>query len=260
MTMRRILWSAFFIVAGAGLGCAGPLSPAEALDRFLTRSALPKCECREAQFAVQVEAALPSLHKQGSMSGFKVVTRTGQTAYRGLHFTGDDLVKKAVIARFLARDTAPPENSDELALTPRNYVFTFVRTADSAVMPAHVFRLKPRRKSVGLFRGELWVDVASGAPLRIWGEFVKSPSIFLKKLRFVSDYDAGNPCSPPARLSVTAQTRIAGEAILVLFLHPIDSSVLEDKAVEPSSPGNGSQPLSDSKGDAQRNDTTEGRG
>ncbi len=51
-----------------------------------------------------------------------------------------------------------------------------------------MFRVEPRRKRVGLFKGELWLDPSTALPLRGWGDFVKSPSIFVKRVRFVRDY------------------------------------------------------------------------
>jgi hypothetical protein len=42
---------------------------------------------------------------------------------------------------------------------------------------------------VGLFKGELWVDADTFLPLRESGRFVKNPSVFLKKIEFVRDYE-----------------------------------------------------------------------
>src|SRR6266478_5411298 len=90
--------------------CSGQsLTPDEAIDRYLTGSRERQLGCSDLLFAVQIDASLPKLKKQGSMSGLKVVSRTGQNVYRGLRFTGDKLVKTAVIARFLANDAKPPE-------------------------------------------------------------------------------------------------------------------------------------------------------
>jgi hypothetical protein len=126
------------------------------------------------------------------MVGLKVVSRTGQTVYRGLRFTGDNLVKTAVIARFL----------DKLC--------------------AYVFRLKPTRKRIGLFKGELWLDATTAAPLRLWGDFVKSPSIVVRSFRFVPDYQRIGHCSQPLRLLLTVETRLVGKVEMAVWLHPID--------------------------------------
>jgi hypothetical protein len=85
-----------------------------------------------------------------------------------------------------------------------------------------VFCLKPKRKRVGLFKGELWLDATTAAPLRLWGDFIKSPSIFVRSSRFVRDYQSLNQCFQPARLLVTVQTRVAGQAEMAVWLHPLD--------------------------------------
>ena len=100
--------------------CSGqPLTPAEALDRYLA-SRYQQPACSDSVFNVQIDASIPALHKQGSMSGLKLVSYTGQIVYRGLRFTGDKLVKTAVIARFLAHDTNPAERTGDVAFSRQN--------------------------------------------------------------------------------------------------------------------------------------------
>jgi hypothetical protein len=156
------------------------------------------------------------------MVGLKVVSRTGQTVYRGLRFTGDKLVKTAVIARFLANDAKPPERGADTDVTRQNYSFVFDRTSTYNKLCAYVFRLKPTRKRIGLFKGELWLDATTAAPLRLWGDFVKSPSIFVRSFRFVQDYQRIGHCSQPLRLLLTVETRLVGKVEMAVWLHPID--------------------------------------
>jgi hypothetical protein len=192
----------------AGCCAAQPPTPAEGLDRYLAHRARAGCE--NPVFAVRIEASVPRLKKQGSMSGLKLVSKTGQVAYRALRFTGDNLVKTAVIERFLTHEMDPSEQVEGAGVTLENYTFLYERTADYNGFKAYVFRLKPKRKRAGLFRGELWLDAASGAPLRLWGDLVKSPSIFIRNFRFVEDYPDPSQCGEPARLLLTVGSRIAG--------------------------------------------------
>jgi len=157
------------------------------------------------------------------MSGLKVVSRTGQTVYRGLRFTGDNLVKTAVIARFLKNDAKPVAGAD---VTRQNYSFVYDRNSEYNGLAAYVFRLKPMRKRVGLLKGELWLEAATAAPLRLWGDFVKSPSIFVRKIRFVQDYQSIGDCSQPLRLLITVETRIAGKVEMAVWLHPVDGAAI----------------------------------
>lgn len=203
------------------------MTPSEALDSYFTRSRGGQSGCADQVFVIQIDASLPKLKKQGRMSGLKAISQTGQIAYRGLRFTGDSLVKSAVIARFLATDMAPPERST-VGVTRENYSFTFEKSADYNGYGAYVFRLKPKRRRVGLFQGELWLDAKTSAPLRLWGDFVKSPSIFVRSLRFVQDYQHIDQCSNLRRLLLSVQTRIAGQAEMAVWL---DSVPPEDPSV-----------------------------
>ena len=202
--------------------CSGQsLTPDEAIDRYLTGSRERQLGCSDLLFAVQIDASLPKLKKQGSMSGLKVVSRTGQNVYRGLRFTGDKLVKTAVIARFLANDAKPPGRDAGADVTRQNYSFIYDRTSEYNGLIAYVFRLKPMRKRIGLFKGELWLDAATAAPLRMWGDFVKSPSIFVRNIRFVQDYQRIGNCFQALRLLLNVETRIAGKVEMAEWLHPV---------------------------------------
>jgi hypothetical protein len=206
----------------AGFCSAQSLTPDEAMDRYLTESRERQSGWSDWVFAVEIDASLPDLKKQGSMSGLKVVSRGGQTMYHALCFRGDKFVETAVIARFLANDTKPPSRESAIDVTRENYSLSYDRTSAYNELTAYVFRLEPKRKRVGLLRGELWLDANSAAPLRLWGDFVKSPSIFVRSFRFVQDYQRIGHSSQPLRLLLTVETRIAGKAQMAIWLHPID--------------------------------------
>src|SRR5258708_21333174 len=84
------------------------------------------------------------------------------------------------------------------------------------------FRYSSMRKRVGLFKGELWLEATTAAPLRLWGDFVKSPSIFVRNFRFVQDYQRVGHCFQPRRLLLTVETRIVGKAEMAVWLDPVD--------------------------------------
>ena len=182
--------------------CSQSLPPAEVLDRYLNSQSDRQPGCSGSVYAVRLG-------------------KPGQTIYRGLRFTGDGLIKTQVIARFLAHDTNPPEHAEDIAVTPRNYIFTFNRALDYNGLTAYVFLLKPRRKRTELFRGELWLESATEARLRIWGDLVKSPSIFVSSIRFVEDYQTVSGCTEPLRLLFTARTRIAGTVEMTVWTHAV---------------------------------------
>lgn len=211
----------------AGQSLKTPEAPAltapEVLDRYLASSPDSQPGCSGLAFAVEIDASLPHLKKRGSMSGSRLVSQTGNVVYHDLQFRGDNLIKTNVIARFLASDTALSTGFGSAGVTRQNYAFVYESTSDYNGLKAFVFRLEPKRKRVGLLKGELWLDANTAAPLRLWGDFVKSPSIFVRSFRFVLDYQDIHECFQPLRLIVTAQTRIVGEADVTVWMRSSDS-------------------------------------
>ena len=212
-----------FVAAGviaATLCVAGPIKPAEALERYLA-GAQRQADCSGSVYSVNIDASMPALRKRGSMTGSKWIIRPGQAVYRGLHFSGDNFIKTQVIARFLARDSNSPAPVGDTGVTPLNYTFRFDRASGYNGLEAYVYLVKPRHKRTGLLRGELWLDAETAAPLRLWGDVVKSPSILIRSLRFVEDYQPPQLCIAPLRLLLMARTRIAGTVEMTVWLHPV---------------------------------------
>jgi len=235
--MNTIAMSVMFLrleilIVSVGFCSGQSLTPDQAVERYLTASRNRQPECSDRAFAVQIDASLSKLKKEGSMSGVKMMSRTGQAVYSGLQFSGDKLVKTAVIARFLAKEAKPPDRSAGTDVTRRNYSIVYDRTSPYNDLSAYVFRVKPVRKRKGLFKGELWLDANTADPLRLWGDLVQSPSIFVRQFRFVQDYQRLGDCSQPLRLLLTVDTRIVGEVEMAVWLHPVDSQSATDVITE----------------------------
>ena len=81
-----------------------------------------------------------------------------------------------------------------------------------------VFRLTPKNRRVGMFRGELWLDEKTARPLREWGQFVKSPSVFLSNIYFVRDYVADDTGTRPRRILLKVHAAFVGPAELTMWL------------------------------------------
>ncbi len=207
---------------------AEPLAPAEALDRYLESGRGEQARCFQSEYTVQIDASVPSLKKRGTMTGFKRLIQPGHAVYRSLRFTGDSLVKTQVIARFLAREANAPDAAEDVSVTRSNYKFEFDRVAGYNGQEAYVFLLTPRRKRAGLFRGELWLHAETADRLRLWGDLVKSPSIFVRSFRFVEDYETTHACREPLRSLLTAHTRVAGTVEMTVWQHPAPDNAAAD--------------------------------
>jgi hypothetical protein len=211
--MRLALLTAF----AASLALGQTPTPRSVLQRYLQASTDHPRAGREQSMEVEIDASLPRLRKRGKMRGLRVITRAGQTVYTRLRFSGDRLVGKDVISRYLAADVQNQLDDQRFAIGTKNYRFGPGKEADYNGRAAQVFRVIPKRKRAGLFRGELWLDVSTALPLREWGDFVKSPSAFLSHPRFVRDYNLLEDESRPRRLILTAHTAFVGDVQMTIW-------------------------------------------
>ena len=118
-----------------------------------------------------------------------------------------------MITRYLAAESAARENGT-IAITPANYKFRYAGRLVQNGVTTQIMELTPKKKAVGLFKGQIWIDAVSGMPVREVGQFVKTPSVFLKKIAFVRDYEIRNGIAFPRHIQSTVDTRIVGRAEL----------------------------------------------
>jgi hypothetical protein len=194
----------------------------QALDRYF-RDARGRQAVAETAIPFRVDAELPKLHKRGVLRGIKVITNTGRIVYTQLHFVGDNLIRSAVIARFLSADTKLQTGGQAPEIAPDNYRLSYKGTVDYDRRTAFVFATEPKRKTVGLFKGELWIDAETARPLREWGELVKSPSVFLRHVYFVRDYASSAADLNVRRIMIRLQAAFAGPVELTMWLDQTDA-------------------------------------
>jgi hypothetical protein len=165
---------------------------------------------------VEIEASLPKLKKQGRLQALRRISSLGRITYEALRFEGDNTVKNNVIARYLTAEAQAQmeDQAEALAVTPDNYKFKYKGVTAIDGRSAHLFQVTPRKKRVGLFKGELWIDDASHLRVQEAGVFVKNPSVFLKKIAFIRRYEIRDGLSVPLRTQSTVETRLVGKAQL----------------------------------------------
>jgi hypothetical protein len=162
------------------------------------------------QAEVTIQARLPKLNRQAEVRALRSTCPEGAVTYHGLETQGDSMVRREVIDRYLAAESEAPQTS----ITPSHYRFRFLRVVERAGQSIHIFQLSPRKKRLGLFKGELWLDGKTGLRVRESGRLVKSPSVFIKSVDFVRDYQIHDGIAVPDHLASTVETRLAGRAEL----------------------------------------------
>jgi hypothetical protein len=183
----------------------------EVIDRYVAQTQGQESSLRGVQMDMEINANLPKLQKQGKLHALRRISKVGQITYQGLRFIGDNTIKNDVIARYLRAETES-QNIPQMGITPENYKFKYKGVLEEDGRKLYVYHITPRKKSVGLFKGELWVDADTYLPYRESGHFVKNPSIFLKKVEFTRDYEIRNGIAYPKHIESTIDTRFWGKA------------------------------------------------
>ena len=167
---------------------------------------------RGVQMDVDINARLPQLNKWGRMNVLRHISKVGKISFIMRSFTGDNTVKKDFIARVLDAERQSADTASQYAIVPVNYRFKYKRMTTFRDRVVHIFEVEPRKKRVGLFKGELWLDAETYLPMRESGRFVKSPSIFLKKVEFVREYEIRDGMALPRHIESKADIRVLGRA------------------------------------------------
>jgi 3-deoxy-D-manno-octulosonate 8-phosphate phosphatase KdsC-like HAD superfamily phosphatase len=186
----------------------------EILQKYLAATEGSRAKAVGLTMDAEFDAKIVRLNKQGRLFALRQISNLGRVTYNALRFVGDDTVKKEVIARYLKAEEEAAAKAPTVALTPENYKFKYKGLVVRDGKRVHVFEVRPHKKQVGLFKGELWVDPDTYLAVRESGVLVKNPSIFLKKVEFVRNYQIQDGMALLASLDSTIDTRIVGRTEL----------------------------------------------
>ena len=185
----------------------------EILSKYLDAAERQQAALRGVQMEASLDGSFPKLQKRGHLTVLRSISKLGQITYQVLTSSGDRSVRREVIIRYLTADSQP-RDTGALAITPANYRFRLKGATGSEKRLVYMFQLTPRKKKVGLFKGELWVDGETSMPLRESGQFVRNPSMFIKRIRFVREYEIQSGVAVPKRIESTVDARLVGRAEL----------------------------------------------
>lgn len=187
--------------------------PAQIVDKYVAATQADE-QGLQGSMDVDISASVPQLKQRGSLHASRRISDLGRITYRVLGFQGDKTVKNQVIARYLEAEQQAHDKQN-LSVTPINYKFKFKgERASAGGRDVYVFEVAPKKKRVGLFKGEMWLDAQTFLPVYEKGRLVKNPSIFFKRVEFERAYQIQNGLAVPEHMTSNIDTRLVGRVEL----------------------------------------------
>jgi len=195
------------------------MSPELALLTYQSRAAQQAAGLASYTSTSVIHAELPESKQQGEYEVTRQYSAPKSLLFTALHFTGDTFVKANVIARLMQSEVehAQKDDSSSMAFTAANYKFSYKGLQSVGGRTLHEFQLKPRRRRVGLLKGNLYLDAYTGSLVHLEGAPAKSPSVFLSKIRVSQDFADFGPFTLAVHLHSEAKASIVGRTIVDVY-------------------------------------------
>jgi hypothetical protein len=151
-------------------------------------------------------------HKRAEMLVTVKCLDNGSKQFQTVSVTGWNTARNHVFPKLLESESQAslPEFRDRSRITPENYSFEMVGRDYISGRPTYVIAISPKTQNKYLVQGRIWVDLEDYAIVRIEGKPAKSPSFWIKSVRFVHTYQkSGSFWFPVCDRSVT-DVRILG--------------------------------------------------
>jgi len=190
------------------------VEPSVLIDDYVAASTAQEARFEGASMEVDIVAEVPKLHKTARLHALRRISAFGsRITYDALRFEGDHGIKDDVIARYLtAESEALKSERATTAVNPVNYKFKYSGLMVRDGRKVYAFRVTPRKKRLGLFVGELWLDPQTHLAVREAGRLVKNPSMFVRRIDFIRDFRIEDGVAIPTRLESSVDTMLVGKA------------------------------------------------
>jgi hypothetical protein len=214
------------------------MPPGSALDAYQRHTQAQESSLQQYSAVMVIKVRLPDTLQEGEFELLRHYAAPRTLEFKALYFTGDGFVRNNVIARLLQSEVDHVRHTDS-ALTEindRNYTIAYKGVETIEGRPIHVYKLNPRKKRVGLFKGRIYLDAVTGRLVRTEGTLVKSPSFFIKKVEFLQDYLQVDGLTLLAHMHGQAWTRLVGRVVLDIYQHDYHSTVAAGTGIIAQSP------------------------
>jgi len=129
---------------------------------------------------------------------------------------GSSLLVNRVIKKALESETeaATPEFRKRSALSAANYKFGFLGSDNENGRPCYLLQVSPKREDKYLYDGQICVDTADFAVVRVDAKPAKNPSFWINKAHIDSHSQKIGDFWLPASLRSSSHVRLGGDAEL----------------------------------------------
>jgi|SRR5271166_6264564 len=204
--------------AGAESTTFQQLLPALALQAFEQHSIVQAERLASYSTNIRILAQMPDISQHGEYELEKRYAAPRTLLFKALQFRGDNFTKH-IILRLLTSEVEHLQKDDPAltAITSDNYKISYLGASELAGRLTYGYRLKPRQKRKGLFKGRIYLDAYSGSLVRDEGRLVKSSSLFVRKIDFVQDFADIDCFTLPVHIRSEAQARFVGRTIVDIY-------------------------------------------
>ena len=220
VALRTTLWMGLLIAALLACSSVDAQTLPEPADPQQIVSRMEQCNHQRAERLTSYTgrrryyAANPFFHRAAysvvetnfqapDIKEFRIVERGGSRAIQNRVF-----VPMVETERVNAR--SPAREATEIST--RNYTFAY--QGYDAAAQAHIFQATPRNDNKYLFRGRIWINANDFAIQRIEGEPAKSHSFWIRKTRFVHEYQKFGGFWFPVSNRTVVELRIFGRSTM----------------------------------------------
>src|SRR5215469_6499314 len=170
-------------------------------ERLSGYSAIRKYEIQNSDGKVSAQAVVQEIYRAPGTKTFSKISEQGSAVVRHLVF--DRLLQTE-------EDNSLNQERGYGTISPANYRFTLLGTADLEGRACYVFRATPIRPDRYSFDGKIWVDAQDFGIARISGQPAKKPSFWIKHAEFLRIYQRIGGFWLPLRDETTVEMKANG--------------------------------------------------
>lgn len=137
-------------------------------------------------------------------------------SFRIISQSGAMLLRDAVLKRAVESEKEASKMKEAIALSPANYSFHLMGTGQLNGQPVYILDVKPLKPEKFLYRGTVWVDVASFGVIKIEGAPAKNPSMWISHSTISVTDELTNGFWLPQETRSQTTVRLGGKATLTI--------------------------------------------